>query len=74
MKISIEYCGVWNYEPKAVGLAAKIKERFGLEAGLVRGSGGVFEVSIDAKLVYSKKQTGQFPEDRDIFEAIQKAK
>lgn len=29
---------------------------------LVPADGGVFEVEVDGELVYSKKQTGRFPE------------
>lgn len=33
---------------------------------LVPGSGGVFEVKVDGKLRYSKRQTGRFPTDAEI--------
>lgn len=29
---------------------------------LVPSSGGVFEVIVDSELIYSKKQTGEFPD------------
>lgn len=34
---------------------------------LIRSGGGVFEITVDRSLVYSKKQTGRFPEDREVF-------
>lgn len=41
-------------------------ERGAEEVELVKGVGGVFEISIDGKLVFSKKQLGRFPEDAEI--------
>jgi selenoprotein W-related protein len=38
---------------------------------LVESSGGVFEVSVDGKLIFSKKKLGRFPEDQEIFSAIE---
>ncbi len=33
---------------------------------LVKGSGGVFEITIDEKLVFSKKKLGRFPTDEEL--------
>jgi len=33
---------------------------------MIPSSGGVFEVSIDEKLVFSKKQLGRFPRSEEI--------
>jgi selT/selW/selH-like putative selenoprotein len=33
----------------------------------VRGGGGEFEVSVDGRLVYSKKQSGRFPEHEEVL-------
>ena len=72
MKLELEYCGVWNYEPRAVGLAAKIKQKFGLELHLQRSGGGVYEFQIDQELIWSKKKTGEFPTDEYIYQEVQK--
>jgi selenoprotein W-related protein len=37
---------------------------------LTESSGGVFEITVDGKLVYSKKETGQFPEHAKALELI----
>jgi selenoprotein W-related protein len=37
---------------------------------LVKASGGVFEISVDNELMYSKKATGVFPRDEDIVKAL----
>jgi len=46
---------------------AKIQEARGIEAELVRGSGGVFDVVVDGKLIYSKHETGRFPDPDEIL-------
>jgi len=38
---------------------------------LVPAGGGCFELSIDGKLVYSKLQTGQFPDEKWVIDAVQ---
>jgi selT/selW/selH-like putative selenoprotein len=32
----------------------------------VKGSGGVFEISVDGKLAFSKKRLGRFPSDDEV--------
>ena len=39
---------------------------------LVPHEGGRFEVSIDGELIYSKLETGEFPEHDSIISAINK--
>ncbi|PLX84196.1 MAG: hypothetical protein C0617_08960 [Desulfuromonas sp.] len=40
------------------------------EVKLVESSGGVFEVVVDGVLAYSKKQTGEFPDEARFVEKI----
>ena len=37
---------------------------------LVPSGGGCFELTIDGKLVYSKLQTGEFPDERKLVAEI----
>ena len=39
----------------------ELKQRIGA-LKLIPASGGVFEVSVDEKKLYSKKETGEFPD------------
>ena len=39
---------------------------FQAEVELVKSTGGTFEITIDGRLVYSKKATGRFPTDEEI--------
>ena len=41
-----------------------------LDVELIEGSGGVFVVHADGRLVYTKKDTGRFPEPGEVAEAI----
>lgn len=36
----------------------------------MESSGGVFEVSMDGKLIFSKKKLGRFPEEQEIFSRL----
>ena len=36
------------------------------EIELVKSSGGVFEITLDGELVYSKKVTGRFPAWKEV--------
>jgi len=38
----------------------------GAEIELVESSGGVFEISRDGQLLFSKKKLGRFPYDKEI--------
>ena len=39
---------------------------------LVPSGGGVFEVEVNGKLVYSKKAMGKFPEEKALMVELQK--
>jgi selenoprotein W-related protein len=41
-------------------------ERGAEEVELVKGVAGVFEITVDGQLKFSKKQLGRFPEDAEI--------
>ena len=41
-------------------------ERGAEEVELVKGVAGVFEITVDGRLAFSKKQLGRFPEDAEI--------
>ncbi len=42
----------------------------GADSELIASGGGVFEITADSKLVYSKKSLGRFPEDGEIVGLI----
>ena len=51
-----------------------IKDKYGIESKLIEGSGGAFEVRIDGTLVFSKLKQFRFPEEDEIFAAIDRAR
>jgi selenoprotein W-related protein len=63
-----------NYEPRAAGLAAELKRSFKAETALIRGSGGVFDVAVDGRKVFSKHETGRFPEPGEVTRLLSASK
>jgi selT/selW/selH-like putative selenoprotein len=41
-------------------------ELYGADVELVPGVAGVFEITVDGRLLFSKKQTGRFPTDEEV--------
>jgi selenoprotein W-related protein len=72
MKITIEFCDPCGYRPRAQQAAAWLKENAGAEVELVKGRGGVFEITVDGALQFSKKATGRFPSEAEL-DAVVKA-
>ena len=70
MNISITYCNKWNYLPRAASLATKLLDKYGnaiTQLILIPSDGGVFDVSKNDHLIFSKKKEGRFPELDEIF-------
>ena len=71
MNISIEYCAMWNYLPKASSLEVELKNNFPqADISLISSGGGVFEISLNGNLIFSKKALNRFPEDGEIKKLI----
>ena len=47
-----------------------IEKQFGIKAELIKGTGGVFEVTLNNSLIFSKKELGRFPDDNEIKNII----
>jgi selenoprotein W-related protein len=71
MKVVITYCLPCNYEPRARETGAKF-EAAGAEVEYVKGNGGIFDITVDGDLKFSKKQAGRFPTGEEI-EALAKS-
>jgi selenoprotein W-related protein len=53
-------------------LAAELKQSFpDAEVRLIQSSGGVFEVTVDGQLVFSKKTVRRHAEPGEVLKAIQ---
>ena len=71
MKISIEYCAMWNYLPKASSLEAELRNNFPeADILLISSGGGVFEICLNDNLIFSKKSLNRFPDVGEIKKLI----
>ncbi|WP_338822215.1 Rdx family protein [Bradyrhizobium septentrionale] len=55
------------------GGGALLRERFGLDAALVPGKGGIFEVRLDGKVI-ARRVKGHFPGASEIVTAVASAR
>jgi len=46
-----------------------LEQKYGAEVELVPGVAGIFDITVDGQLKYSKKQTGRFPTDDEVIAA-----
>lgn len=54
-------------------MAAELKANMDVDAELVPGSGGVFDILVDGQVVYSKQSAGNnFPQNDTLIEQIKK--
>jgi selenoprotein W-related protein len=47
-----------------------LKSALGAESELVASGGGVFEITVDGKTVFSKRSLGRFPNDGEVLDLI----
>jgi len=72
-RIEIEYCTQCRWLLRAGWMAQELLTTFEAEAGevaLVPGSGGIFEVRVDAHTVWSRKERGRFPELAELKQLV----
>jgi selenoprotein W-related protein len=68
MNVTITYCGICGYTPRALSLAEKILNEHDEDLDaltLVPTDGGVFDVEVDGQLVFSMHRKGRFPDYED---------
>jgi len=46
------------------------ENRLQAEVRLIASGGGVFEVTVDGRLLHSKKASGNFPDERQLVESL----
>ena len=69
MTVHIEFCEKWNYHPDFDRVSKEIRKM--MPNAMIKGNvqqprSGAFEVTIDGVLVYSKFNTGDFPNTKEI--------
>ena len=55
-----------------MSLAESIERETGAQSELVRGDNGIFDVEVDGRRIYSKKQTGRFPAHEEILAELRR--
>ena len=57
----------------AASLAARIHVEFGIKPELIRGGGGIYELTIDGTVVFTHRGSrSRIPEDEKLLQAIRK--
>jgi selenoprotein W-related protein len=72
-RVEIEYCTQCRFILRAGWMAQELLMTFGEELGevaLIPGSGGIFEVRLNGKLLFSRKAAGRFPESRELKQLV----
>ena len=72
--IRIEYCTAWGYLAKAVSLTEDLLGKYKnniTKLELIPSTGGVYEISLNEKLIFSKKELNRYPEDGEIDKLIE---
>lgn len=71
--ITIEYCTSWGYLGRAVAHTRSILNEHSNkinEVSIVPSSGGVYEISFNDELIFSKKELDRYPERDEIEELV----
>lgn len=51
-------------------MEAAIKKEFDVDVTLTEGVGGIYEVALNERVIFSNLKEGRFPEDQEIFQKI----
>ena len=55
-------------------MAARIQDAFGVEARLIGGGSGIFDVHVDGTRVYCKHDTGEFPDEAALIATLRQSR
>ncbi|XP_015741353.1 migration and invasion enhancer 1 [Coturnix japonica] len=73
--IMVEYCEPCGFGATYEELASAVKEEYpDIEIESRLGGTGAFEIEINGQLVFSKLENGGFPYEKDLMEAIRRAR
>ena len=64
----------WNYAPKAASFAEELFNHFNRNIAkmeLIPSTGGAFEVTLNGNKIYSKLDTGIFPDTEEMINKIE---
>ncbi|OGA49097.1 MAG: selenoprotein [Betaproteobacteria bacterium RIFCSPLOWO2_12_FULL_62_13] len=72
-RVEIEYCTQCRWLLRAAWFAQELLTTFEAEIGevaLVPGGGGIFEVRVDGRAIWSRKERGRFPELAELKQLV----
>jgi selenoprotein W-related protein len=75
-RIEIEYCTQCRWLMRAAWMAQELLTTFETEVGgvtLVPGTGGIFEVRSEGRLLWSRKTEGRFPDIKELKQRVRDA-
>jgi selenoprotein W-related protein len=79
MDLSITYCQPCGHQPRAIELVNQLLSSYGMPLNkklsivLKPSDGGIFDVVLDGKLIFSRKAEGRFPTVEEIKKQIDPA-
>ncbi len=72
-RIEIEYCRQCRFVIRATWITQEILMTLGEDIGeiaLIPGKGGVFDVRLNGKTLFSRKEKDRFPESKELKQLI----
>lgn len=72
-KIDIKYCSKCRWSLRASWMAQEILSTFEEEVdglSLLPGTGGIFEITVNGQLIWSRKEMGGFPEIAELKKLV----
>ena len=72
-RLEIEYCIQCRWLLRAAWMAQELLTTFEKELGevaLIPGAGGIFEVRLEGKLIFSREQQRRFPESKELKQLV----
>ena len=51
-------------------MAASISEALGIDSTLIEGTNGIFDVVVDGEMIFSKYESGRFPEHEEVVDKL----
>ena len=72
-KVTIKYCSQCRWLMRSSWMAQEILSTFDQEVdelSLLPGTGGIFEITANDKLIWSRKQDGGFPEITELKQRV----
>jgi selenoprotein W-related protein len=73
VKVEIEYCTQCHWLLRAAWIAQELLTTFESDIAsltLVPGTGGIFEVRLNGSVIFSRKNSGRFPESKELKQLI----